>query len=119
MKKIETNSKKTNMIITIVIFLILFITFDLYAANENKTQLEINKYVFNKNENDNRELRQIDYLGNAILIKPVSIIKNNTENILLNDIATITHEEINKKEALFRNNIKQKHDDGPKISLSF
>lgn len=99
-----------------IMFLTFFLAVDLYAHG-TKTELELNQDVF-ETEFKQREMRQIDYIGNALLITPVERIKESTEEIVLLNKAHITHEEI-KNVPVQQNVMFEKKADGPKISLTF
>jgi len=110
-------SKKTRLVMVIIMFVVFVIAYDLYA-NETRTELELNQDVFSRKAGTTqREMRRIDYMGNALLITPVERIKSNTEDFLLRNIAILTHEELNTK--VKKNYLLKESDKGPKVQLTF
>ena len=55
----------------VLVFLMLFLSIDLYA-DQTKTQLELNKDIFDQKTKSDRYMRRIDFVGNTLFIKPVS-----------------------------------------------
>lgn len=89
----------------------------LYADELKKTQLDQNKFVFRQEQSIQADATAIDYIGNVMLLKPVEVIKDETEDILLNKFE-FRHTEMDNDPA-YKNNFISKNHDGPKISLSF
>ena len=101
-----------------VLMLTVLIDCDVYAR-ETKTQLEINQYVFQPKSNDSKEIRQVDYIGYVLLLRPVEIIKKNAEEILFQERAIITHQEYQREIIDKSGTVAHQRQNGPKVSLTF
>ncbi|MBU1864540.1 MAG: hypothetical protein KKH94_12845 [Candidatus Omnitrophica bacterium] len=111
------NYKKIVRLGIVIMCLLILTTIDLFAY-ETKTQLDINQSIFaQKSGTVVKEMRKIDYIGHVLLIKPMEAIKDNTESLLLNNKASVTHDEVEMHTT--SQHIRDTKHGGPKISLTF
>ena len=105
------------------IFIISFIVMaasyfaDISFAEGEKTQLDMNKEVYDENNKADKDFRKVDFVGNALL-KPVDVVKTGTEDKLLFNRASFAHEEVDVNQPDQRGMFFQRKS-GPKISLNF
>ena len=111
--------QKTKAQLTLIVFMFtsLFIVYDL-CAKERKTELELNQDIYRFMKLNEIEKDDFDYIGNSLIMKPVEKIKSNTESYLLNNMGSITHDDMRKNYSKSTSMFKNKSD-GPKISLTF
>lgn len=120
--KASTLTLKTTSNVTLI-YVVLSLIFAAVVHAEDlgkeKTQLDMNKAVFKEvSEPAEKELKMIDYIGNAVLLKPVEVVKKNTqEKVLLNKMK-FEHTALDMS-GNGKNPFKRNRSEGPKLSLHF
>jgi hypothetical protein len=88
------------------------------SAKETKTELEINQGIFSEKSDQEKELSNLDIVGNSLFLQPVEAVKEGTEEYILLRMGKITHDDmentLQQKNSLFEHKA-----DGPKISVTF